>query len=331
VEYVTVTASTREEAVEQLKKLYGPEIKIFSTKKIDTRTGLMRRKRSLFEVTAYRSTPESEIQKQSSRAPKKSRRSVSDDLYRILEENEFPSFYIEGLLKEAETDSYDEIGEASDRMRTVISRRIDRHRGGRVSPPRISILVGPTGTGKTTTAAKLAAHLGAVRTNKKILLVTIDTYRIGAKAQIETFGELMGVPVHTLKSRAEMVQLLERTRDVDHIIVDTVGRSPRDEKIAPQMLSLLEPCSDVGDVRTLLALPATMKLSDMVKTVERFNQFGLDSLIITKLDETEHLGMLIAALDQISLPVDYLTDGQRVPQDFHVMDRDLLLDQVTLS
>jgi flagellar biosynthesis protein FlhF len=330
VEYVTVTADSREEAVEQLKKLYGPEIKVFSTKKIDRRSGLLRKKRSLFEVTAYRAEPLTEQQSRSS-SSKKSRHSLVEEFTQLLENQDFPRQYVCSLLKEAETSSYEERTEAAGRLKTVLSRHIDRHRSTPLEPARMSILVGPTGTGKTTTAAKLAAHLGAVRTNKKIILSTIDTYRIGAKAQIETFGALMEVPVHTLTNTKQSTELLDNSRDADHIIIDTVGRSPKDDQIASQMLELLAPWYETQDVRTLLALPATMKHSDMIRTVGRFSPFNVDALIITKLDETEYVGALVCALDEINLPVAYITDGQRVPQDFHVFDRDLLLESIVLS
>lgn len=330
MEYVTVTADSREEAIEQLKKLYGPEIKVFSTKKIDRRSGLLRKKRSLFEVTAYRVEPQAEQQARNV-SSKKTRHSMTEEFAQLLEEQDFPRQYVRSLLKEAETAGYEHKSEAAKRLRTVLSRHIDRHRSTPLQIPRISILVGPTGTGKTTTAAKLAAHLGAVRTNKKIILSTIDTYRIGAKAQIETFGELMEVPVHTLTNSKQSTELLADSGDADHIIIDTVGRSPKDDQIASQMLEVLSPWYDTQDVRTLLALPATMKHSDMIRTVDRFSQFNVDALIITKLDETEYVGALVSALDEIRLPVAYITDGQRVPQDFHVFDRDLLLESIVLT
>ena len=181
---------------------------------------------------------------------------------------------------------------------------------------KIMILVGPTGVGKTTTIAKLAALNGLGikgETPKNVRMITIDNYRIGAKGQIQTYGDLMNIPVSCVESIDELRNKLLLYQEADLILIDTMGRSPRDYQNLAQMRELLDACGK--DAEILLTVSSTTKAGDLKEIFEEFSSFGYDAVILTKLDETLKLGNVISVLNEYSTPVAFVTDGQGVPQD----------------
>ncbi len=186
--------------------------------------------------------------------------------------------------------------------------------GGKAT--RIVIIVGPTGVGKTTTIAKLAAiyGLGDGRTAaRSVRIITIDNYRIAAKQQIETYAEIMRIPVSLVESAADLQKCLALYQDTGLILVDTIGRSPRDLAKLAEMKEILAACGSQACV--YLALSATTKGSDTEEILRQFAPFGFRSVILTKLDETMRIGNIISCLARHRKPVAYLCDGQGVPQD----------------
>ncbi|MDE0447139.1 MAG: flagellar biosynthesis protein FlhF [Spirochaetaceae bacterium] len=181
--------------------------------------------------------------------------------------------------------------------------------------PRVCTLVGPTGVGKTTTIAKLAAlhGFGNGAPAAPVRIVTIDNYRIGARAQIETYGDIMRIPVTTAETADELRKEIALGSDADVIFVDTVGRSPTDYARIAQMRSVLDAMGHGGT--TQLVVSATTKAADLLQIVRQFEPFGYESVIVTKLDETGSVGNVISALADARKPVSYLCDGQVVPQD----------------
>jgi flagellar biosynthesis protein FlhF len=182
--------------------------------------------------------------------------------------------------------------------------------------PEVFILVGPTGVGKTTTIAKLAAMFGIGRTGERdwnVRIMTIDNYRIAARKQIETYGEIMDIPVASAESTEDMERHLSIFHDVDLVFVDTIGKSPRDFAKLGEMNDLLQSCGTGASVH--LAVSATTKTTDLEEILQQFEPFRYRSVIITKLDETTRIGNILSALYERGKPISYLTDGQRVPQD----------------
>ncbi|MDR2758458.1 MAG: AAA family ATPase [Spirochaetaceae bacterium] len=185
--------------------------------------------------------------------------------------------------------------------------------------PRIMILVGPTGVGKTTTIAKLAAvfRLG----NKEcrpfsVRMITIDYYRIGAKLQVETYGDIMQIPVSCVDNYGDLKKTIALySEDVDLILVDTIGKNPRDSVEIAKMKQLLSGCGPTAEVH--LAVAATTKYSDMREIFQQFEPFNYRSVIITKLDETIRVGNVLSALADKGKFISYITDGQHVPDDMH--------------
>lgn len=238
----------------------------------------------------------------------------------LLVANEFSPELIAALLEEAKTtltvDQLNDEAVLSDFVVEAIGRRIgildDTHVDG-TSP---LVLVGPTGVGKTTTIAKLAALYGVRWRNgtwKRVRIITIDNYRIGARQQIETYGEIMEIPVVTVERREELRRELDAADPDELVLVDTIGKSPRDYGQIGRMRSLLEAAGRRASVH--LALSATTKYSDLEDILRQFEPFNYRSVVITKLDETGRIGSLVSALWKARKPASFMTDGQRVPQD----------------
>ena len=181
--------------------------------------------------------------------------------------------------------------------------------------PRVCTLVGPTGVGKTTTIAKLAAihGLGNDGPAPRVRIVTIDNYRIGARQQIETYGEIMRIPVTSAETADEVKKAIALGSDAEMMFIDTVGRSPTDYARMAEMRSVLDAVGRGGT--TQLVVSATTKFADLLHILRQFEPFGYDSVIVTKLDETSSVGNVISALADARKPVSYLCNGQVVPQD----------------
>lgn len=185
-------------------------------------------------------------------------------------------------------------------------------------------LIGPTGVGKTTTAAKIAARYALRHGNRNVALVTIDNYRVGAHEQLRTYGRILDVPVKVATSKEELGKVLEDLLDRSLIIIDTAGMSQHDEKLLQQK-NILE--SNTMNIRKMLLLSTTTRLSGMEDVVQAFSVFEPNGCILTKLDESTSLGGAISATTSHSLPITYVCDGQRVPEDIHVARPHTLINQ----
>ncbi len=177
---------------------------------------------------------------------------------------------------------------------------------------RLVTLVGPTGVGKTTTAAKLAAYFQRQR-DEKVGMVTVDSFRLGATAQIREYGRRLQVPVRTAYSRADLEQAVREYADCDRIIIDTTGRSHRDAAGLEQLATVLgNCCSEKG---TQLVVPVGVREEDFLDILVSFRRFACQGLLFSKLDESSAHGMLYHGADLASLPLSFFTTGQLVPED----------------
>jgi flagellar biosynthesis protein FlhF len=184
--------------------------------------------------------------------------------------------------------------------------------------------VGPTGVGKTTTIAKLAAHY-ALGEKKKVALLTIDTYRIAAVEQLRTFAKIIGLPIDVVLTPEELQQALMLHRDKDLVLIDTAGRSQRD---ALQMAELTSFFGGGLPITVHLVLSATAHWSNLIETVERFKELAPASLVFTKLDESNAFGTLLGAALRGQMPLSYFTTGQRVPEDIEVATPERVVDLI---
>jgi len=176
----------------------------------------------------------------------------------------------------------------------------------------IMAFIGPTGVGKTTTLAKLVAQFALFR-NKKVALLTIDTYRIGAVEQLKTYSEIIGVPLDIVNTPEELKDSLQRHRDKEVIFIDTAGRSTKNKEQVLELQRFIDTIPERRDI--FLTLSATTKGKDLCKIIEEYRRLKFNKLIITKIDETMNLGCIVNVADQAGMPVVYITDGQNVPDD----------------
>lgn len=195
---------------------------------------------------------------------------------------------------------------------------------GKSGQPLVFVLVGPTGVGKTTTIAKLAAHF-ALQKRLPIAIITADTFRIGAVSQLRTYSELIQAPLDVAYTPQELSQLVVKHRDKALILVDTPGRSPADR----DSLAVLDGfVAAIERPHLQIALAAGTPLADARRILDRFAVAPPQGVILTKLDETEQVGPVCALLAERQLPLSYFTNGQRVPEDIAVASNDALLDQL---
>jgi len=255
-------------------------------------------------------------------APRSTEHPTLETVRAVLEDNEFSPAYVRALIdrvrKETTVEALGDVDAVLDRVGAWVAEGIQLFQEKRVARPRIFILVGPTGVGKTTTIAKLAAIYGlgfGGQERQKLSLITIDNYRIGAKMQIESYGEIMGIPVTCIESYDALRQRIELDSDKDMVLIDTIGKSPKDFVKLAEMRKLLEGTGRPTEVH--LAVSATTKTKDLREIFQQFEPFGYQSVVLTKLDETTVVGNLLSLLWEKQKPVSFLTDGQSVPQDIH--------------
>ncbi len=186
-----------------------------------------------------------------------------------------------------------------------------------VGTRRTVALVGPTGVGKTTTVAKLAANFKLIH-GLRVGLITVDTYRIAAVEQLKTYAEIIDLPLAVANDPGQMAQAVEELGEVDMVFIDTAGRSPRDEVKIRELADFMARARP-DEVHLVLSAGAAERT--LRSAVERFALVRADRLILTKLDEADGLGAILGVLGQANRPVSYLTTGQAVPDDIEPANR----------
>jgi flagellar biosynthesis protein FlhF len=176
---------------------------------------------------------------------------------------------------------------------------------------RVKVFLGPTGVGKTTTLAKLAARY-TLEQKKSVGLITTDTYRIAAVEQLKTYARIMGLPLEVATGRETFRQSIERFRDKEFIMVDTPGRSREEGGYLSKLKDML---TGSWEMETNLLLSLTSSRESLMDVVGRYRAFGYDQIILTKLDECTNCGILYDVVERASKPVSYISTGQNVPQD----------------
>ncbi len=185
-------------------------------------------------------------------------------------------------------------------------------------------LVGPTGVGKTTTLAKIAATQLSSH-GASIGFITIDTYRIAAVEQLKVYGDIMNIPVEVVISPKQLEHALLTMRDKDLVLIDTAGRSPQDSFCIDELGSFLQP--DLF-IEKHLVLSATTRETELFDAIQRFSILGLDNAIITKIDECTSLGVLLDIQIREQIPYSFVTNGQKVPEDIMKADKKILTELI---
>jgi flagellar biosynthesis protein FlhF len=237
------------------------------------------------------------------------------------------------LARELVLNAWDRLAAGQRRSRTAWLRSLEGVAHVRIAAPsdrdgmpekKIVVFMGPTGVGKTTSIAKLAARL-ALQKNKRVVLVTMDGFRIGAIEQLRSFASLMGIPFRFADRVSELSKVIEEHRQRDYILIDTAGHSPAETDAMQQLAAFLKE-SDL--IERHLVLSATTKPSDMRLIMDRFEICRPDHLLFTKLDETSTPGPILNELVRTQKRFSYYTDGQRVPDDFHAVSGNRIIDIV---
>lgn len=227
----------------------------------------------------------------------------------------------EDLIKELKIDKYENIYDFKSDFKSLLEKEINISKeslSGKVA------LIGPTGVGKTTTIAKLAGRLALID-KKKVGLITIDTYRIGAVEQLKTYAEIMNIPFKVVITLKEMNEAIEELKDCDVILIDTTGRSSKNTMQISELRAFID---KVKADNISLVISATTKNTDIETILTGYENIGYDNIIITKLDETTSYGNLYKILKKSRKPVSYITTGQNVPDDINIPSINGLIDLI---
>lgn len=215
--------------------------------------------------------------------------------------------------------------EAWEQTLDLIQGQIGTTRNDILSQGGVVALVGPTGVGKTTTVAKLAARYAQIHGPDSVALVTTDTYRIAASEQLQTYARIIGCPIKVARDADELNAVLLQFRQRRLVLIDTAGMGQRDLRLSEQLATLME--NTRLRIRPYLVLAATAQASVQNEIVRQFKKIPLSGCIFTKLDESLSLGEVISTAIHNSLPISYLTDGQQVPEDIQIADARTLVRQ----
>jgi flagellar biosynthesis protein FlhF len=350
MQYFTIQAKSDYEAVEKMKSQYGPGARILTRKNIKMGGWLGIFKKEGIEVTGYISNEKMKSQNRHVEEEKKKiLESVKNEqaittilreirelkeningnkptateehesivkIKEILALNDFSYSIIDEMVGRIKNEfSIEDINKFHLVQKSVlnwIGEKLQIYPDNKKAIPKIIVIVGPTGVGKTTTIAKLAAIYG-LENNVHVRLVTIDNYKIAAKKQIETYADIMQIPVSFTESKEELEKLIRLYQDANVILIDTIGKSPYDYEKLSEMQSILSACGTKSEIH--LAVSATTKGTDIEEIMHQFEPFKYKAVIITKVDETSKIGNVISAVVNQNKKISYITDGQMVPQD----------------
>lgn len=210
------------------------------------------------------------------------------------------------------------------RLRSVISSKILTDPPWEYfDPQKVVALLGPTGVGKTTTIAKLAANYHLIA-QQKVGLITLDTYRIAAVEQLKTYADIINVPLTVVYSGEELQDAIANYHDQDLILIDTAGRSHNNQS---QMEELNAALAGIN-AEKYLVVSATTKSYDLMAIIDAYRSMDIDNLIVTKLDETESYGILLQAASYAQVPIAFITTGQSVPDDIEIADSEQLTNLI---
>jgi flagellar biosynthesis protein FlhF len=320
-------AGDMQEALRQVKEAMGSDAIILSTKTIkipSPRSGYGKRKGVEVVAAIDRHHEPSSEQRSRERFPdpppapvKRHRKREAPLLQRLMSTGLTPEF-IHGLMKEMPTMEKDFGGSSvSETVRNYLHWKLMEAvdvTGPTTEGMKIWVFIGPTGVGKTTTLAKLAAQF-RLKARKKITLISLDTYRIGAVDQLRTYADILDLPLEVAFRPEDLKKIIESNMHQDLLLIDTVGRSPNDSRHLEELRAFL---AVHPQLENHLLLSATTKDRDLSQIVQRFSCVPIKSYIFTKLDETDEYAPLFNQLLRDRKPLSYLTNGQNVPEDIEL-------------
>ncbi|WP_298837177.1 flagellar biosynthesis protein FlhF [Clostridium sp.] len=242
-----------------------------------------------------------------------------NDIEKILRENDVDSENIENIMMEIENNTNDVT--YLEKLKIVLKDMIH------VIKPKLQgriVLVGPTGVGKTTTIAKLAGRLALVE-GKKVGLITVDTYRIGAVEQLKTYADIMNLPFKVVYNMNDMDDAIETMSECEVVLIDTTGRSSKNRMQIAELRTFVEK-ADTKNIQ--LVLSATTKNKDLKYIIEGYQILNYNSIIVTKLDETSTYGSILNILETAKIPLSFVSTGQNVPDDIKELSVDSIINLI---
>ena len=340
-------APTIKEATSMVKDILGPEAMIISTKKINGENG-----NNLFEVSAvtadaemidHRTTPLGEL--------KSELMSIKEMIYllnhsgsvmeKLVTKPSIINLYAK-LIRNGVQDQYARIffekvgafeatpSEQINGLKTKIIQEImqvievkdpfEQGNGKQI----LSAFIGTTGVGKTTTIAKLAAHL-MLKARKKVGLISVDSYRIGAIEQLKTYANILGIPCIPAFNKKDLVFALKKMEMRDVILIDTAGQSQYDRARIEELEKMI---TDDLEIKSQLLLSVSTTESEMARAAVNFSSLKCQSYIFTKVDESQKCGSLINQIMKRHLPISYITTGQNVPEDIEKADKEKIFNLI---
>lgn len=252
---------------------------------------------------------------------------------RLLIENDFGYSFTQKIIQQAKRFfTIEQMQEKEQFRRQIlewIGEQINIANWSEIHDTRIHILIGPTGVGKTTTLAKIAKLLAYGTGTKRIAdvgLFTIDNYRLAAKEQLDGYGRSMNTTVKLIRTADELTSALAVHVQDQHILIDTIGRSPHESANIGRMREMLHHCGK--EAKCSLVVSATTKQSDLILIKKHYQLFDFQSVIVTKLDETDSVGNVISAFADDEVPFVHYTNGQKVPLDIRDASKEALLSKI---
>jgi flagellar biosynthesis protein FlhF len=214
-------------------------------------------------------------------------------------------------------------------FQTVLRKMVLIRRESILAPraKKVIMLVGPTGVGKTTSIAKIAARYSYLLEKKyKVGLIVLDSYRIGAVEQLMQYARMMKLGIETVVDPPEFVSSLHSLSHCDYILIDTMGASPYDREKIEKIYECLQISGDQYNIDVVLVMPSSIKYDDLRATYENFSSLNIDTLMFTKLDETIGFGNIFSLAYDTKKPISYFSVGQEVPEDLVCASSDFLID-----
>lgn len=256
-------------------------------------------------------------------------------LYNVLLENEVQEKYINQVLEDM--DKVLQTSHSLDNLLSSVYQKMVLKLGAPSAitngsrKPKVIFFIGPTGVGKTTTIAKIASKF-KVEEGKKVGLITADTFRMAAANQLQTYANILGVPLNVIYSADELLDTVKKqireNEDLDFILVDTIGFSHKNEQQRSDTAGLISVLNDYYETDVYLVLSATTKQKDLCDIVDSYMSFTKFNLIFTKLDETKSIGNIFNIKLYTGAPLSYVTAGQNVPDDIEVVNAQKLVKQL---
>jgi flagellar biosynthesis protein FlhF len=200
---------------------------------------------------------------------------------------------------------------------SVLTRKIPVSKVDPLESGGVIAMVGPTGVGKTTTIAKLAARFAMKHGARNVALVSTDTYRIGAREQLHTYARILNVPMHVAQDREDLTHVLDAVAGRKLVLIDTAGMSQRDMRLSEQFATLERRNTKIDVVLALSATSDVNCLDETIRLFSKLRKTGLMGCVLTKIDEAASLGAPLSTIIRHNLPLLHLCTGQRVPEDLH--------------